>query len=1083
MMSETVQTLVDRVSDSRVRESLKGMNHDELGKIQEFLVHHVQLQDDYAKAREELQNVDTLDNYAAEDGIPRGSVPYLDFQTFKHLRDELSKKKHTGMTPNARAIFEEFYVKDMEDGTKETIEERLAAISIDIAQAEIAHMRKRNGIDVRSAPLSKEEIEKVQAFAEQIYDLQVQDVFRFNTPTNMNFGRWKKTADGYELKKQMGSACFVEPIDDEFGQDPNHLGDGILKAWVIQQLIHKGGGGTGFGLNRLRPKGSLIGYNPEVDGVHTIDWSSSRGISSGPISFLEHYFNQATEAVMQGNTRRGANMGIQRIDHPDFLDHMYAKFGLSTFAREVRMKNFNLSLAMTDEFMEAAKNDHHYTLRNPHRAKLLGDAHAKTTVDDLCSQEQFIKILKKNRKNPMQPVTTPSMYLHENRRDVVNAYSGDVIGFIDDGLVKINARKILGTIAELCHTNGEPGMVFIDRMNEYNPDIAHFEIEATNPCAEQPLGPYEACNLGSINLLKFVEYDAEGKAYMNEGRLKDTIKVVARALDNVIDRNDFPAIEIRRAVDNTRKIGPGYMGVADAMMMLGVRYGSEESIPIAERWAKLLSDTMREASHELALEKGEYLLWKDSFYNPESDAGRDFRKNPKSHSRKMQYDLGVMRNAFQTTQAPTGTISRTANCSSGIEPAFGLVYTSNVMNTQLLDMNPGFLEVLKKIGIIDKEYIPDIKMFDVVYDPQDEDMIKEIKPKGSAPSSLKPTLELLSAIYMNGGSLTVPDIKKAISEDARERITHIKTQIERIPEEWREVFVTAGGEGEITPQGHISIQKEFQDYTDSSISKTINMPRTTSVDDILMAYIKGWELGLKGITMYRDKSRDFQILSRIDADGVEETLVNYRRPLVQKGFIVELPIGESIDMNGTGFGQKDLVNYDPARVFVTVGYDPKEKKVNSLFMEVSVMDPQMSAVLNNYCIEISHALKSKDSAHELTRLIKQYENHRTKGAMGVISEDGSLRTQVQNDTIPNAMLKTMYFMRFLSDDFRNFDEGSMNERYDYWRAGNVTLKEIIDPIVKGRISMKQADGNPSLLPKGITLELPPDVPKNYCPSC
>jgi hypothetical protein len=305
--------------------------------------------------------------------------------------------------------------------------------------------------------------------------------------------------------------------------------------------------------------------------------------------------------------------------------------------------------------------------------------------------------------------------------------------------------------------------------------------------------------------------------------------------------------------------------------------------------------------------------------------------------------------------------------------------------------------------------------------------------------------------------------------------------MDRIPAELIPILVTAAGEGEIPFIGHIAMQEAFQKYTDSSISKTINMPSSTTKEEMFHAYIDAWNRGLKGITMYRDQSRGYQVLARKET-GEEGTRQEYRRPLAQKAHVLELPIGEMVEDNGVG-GKPSLITYDPARVFITVGYDPLYGKINSVFLEKSTMDDQMSHVINQYCIEISHALRAGDTREEMERLIKQWESHKTRGAMGILSEDGTLRTQVANDTIPNALLKTMYFMRFVTNDFTDLGERGMLDRYMLYRTGKITLREIVDPYVKGRITVQEENGNPSILPKGMVPRLPEGLPEVLCPSC
>jgi ribonucleoside-diphosphate reductase alpha chain len=1032
---------------------------------------------------EGLEGIVTHEIYVAPDGIPRGSVPFVDHETFARLRESLAKTKHVSMTPNARKVFKEYYIKELEDGREETVEERFAAIAIDISQAEIPHIRKKKGEPVMNDGLSEEELGLVQTVSQKIYDLQVSDCFRFNTPANMNMGRWTVDETGeFRMKTQMGSACFVLPIDDTFGNSAEDLGDGILYAWVVQQLIHKTGGGTGFSFARLRPKGSIIGYNPRIDGKKTIQWESTRGISSGFISFLENMYDRATLTVKQGNTRRGANMGIQRIDHPDFLDHIYAKFGMTSADREEKITNFNLSVAMTDEFMRAAEQGHHYILRNPHRVRLLGEQYAAATIDDLCTEARFRELQSINKGNKRDAVTIPSMYLHENGRDVVNAYVGEPIGFVDDGIVKIDARKVMEMIAKLAWANGEPGVIFIDTVNAYNPDPARGKIEATNPCGEQPLFPYGACNLGSINLSKYVVLDSAG-AHIDRARLEEDISFTLRLLDNVIDRNDFPSIKIRQTVDSTRNVGLGYMGIADAMMMMKVRYGSPESFAIAEEWASIMHRAARKASHDLAEERGAYPLWDVSIFNAESPAGIAFCENIEGLSHPMEYDVGILRNNCQTTQAPTGTISRTASCSFGIEPAFSLVYMSNVMNMQLLDVNPGFLSVLNHLGLVNDRITPYLSSFTVVREKEGKyDVLKDIVPNPDVPEDVRPQLDLLAAVALNRGTVDLPSFESATDGKERLRQKRIRDQIERIPQDWREVMVTAVHDSDISYEAHVDLQAAFQKYNDSAISKTINMPNGVSPEDIMHAYFTAWKKGLKGMTVYREGSRESQVLSRFQMAAAEAG-EKYTRPAVQRGFTIQLPLGWVHTNGAVEYDKQNPIDYDPPMVFTTIAYDPLVGKVNSVFIEVGLGDQQLDAAKNHLAIELSHSLKAGDTKKELERIINDRERHRTVGAVGIMYDgvNRDMRSQVANDTIPNAILKSLYFLKYVTGQFEDFSDAGISERYMAHRVGNVTLREVVS--TKGEIKFQQAEGLPSIFPQGYVLKLSDGEYKLPCPSC
>lgn len=473
------------------------------------------------------------------------------------------------LSKNALTVLERRYlIKNGEGVVIETVEELFRRVAGAIA---VSDRRYDENADC-------------EALADSFYRMMTNLEFLPNSPTLMNAGR------------PLGqlSACFVLPVEDTM--------EGIFETIKQAALIHKSGGGTGFSFSRLRPCGSAV--------------NSTGGVASGPISFMK-VFNMATEAVKQGGTRRGANMGILRVDHPDIMEFIHCK----TNNKEIT--NFNISVGLTEKFMNAVEAGKDYELVDPHGGRVTGT---------------------------------------------------------------LNAREVFECIVDAAWHNGEPGIIFLDRLNRDNVVPKAGEIESTNPCGEQPLLPYESCNLGSINLTKMLK-EENGVYSFDWDKLKATAKKAVHFLDNVIDANKYPLKEIDFMTKQTRKVGLGVMGWADALLRLKIPYNSEQAVRLAETVMRAVTEAGREESRELAKVRGTFPLFQESTLDQELP----------------------QRNATVTTIAPTGTLSLLASCSSGVEPIFGYVYIRNIMDgTEMIEVNPILREVLEERGLYSDELMKKI---------------------------------------------------------------------------------------------------------------------------------------------------------------------------------------------------------------------------------------------------------------------------------------------------------------------------------------------------------------------------------------
>ena len=587
-------------------------------------------------------------------------------ETITTVKPKVKPAPGINLSENALRVLERRYLKkDSQGQVIETPDEMFRRVAQAIASAEPI---KADG----------------KAWEEEFYQLMANLEFLPNSPTLMNAGR--------ELGQL--SACFVLPIDDSM--------ESIFDAVKNTALIHKSGGGTGFSFSRLRPETDRVG--------------STGGVASGPVSFMRA-FDTATDVIKQGGMRRGANMAILNVDHPDIMKFIMAKEDPTAFT------NFNLSVAVTNEFMEAVKAGTDYNLVNPHTKEVAG---------------------------------------------------------------KLNAKEVFNKIVAMAWKTGDPGIVFINRINQDNPTPHLGKIESTNPCGEQPLLPYESCNLGSINLARMLR-TTNGTTGIDYSKLAETVKIVVRFLDNVIDVNKFPLPEIDDMTKKSRKIGLGVMGFADMLIKLGIPYDSEEALQIASDIMQFINEEASKTSVELAKERSVFPAFEGSSYDVPSGLR--------------------VRNASCTTIAPTGTLSIIAGCSSGIEPLFALSYIRNILDgAQLVEVNPYFEEVAKSEGFFSEELIQQL----------------------AAGSQLH--------------------------------------TVEGIPDSIKRLFVTAH---EIQPEWHVRMQAAFQKSTHNAVSKTVNFPHEATEEDIAKVYLMAYEEGLKGITIYRDRSREAQPLSTVQVEKVE----------------------------------------------------------------------------------------------------------------------------------------------------------------------------------------------------------------------
>ncbi len=674
-------------------------------------------------------------------------------KTTTEIKPGGQKAPGINLTANALRVLEKRYLKkDKQGRVIETPEEMFRRVAKTIASAELIYDPKAD----------------VNAREEEFYKVMARLEFLPNSPTLMNAGR--------ELGQL--SACFVLPVEDSM--------ESIFDAVKNTALIHKSGGGTGFSFSRLRPEKDRVG--------------STGGVASGPVSFMRA-FDTATDVIKQGGMRRGANMAILNVNHPDIDKFITVKADPNV------LTNFNLSVAVTDEFMEAVKAGSEFNLVNPHTKEV---------------QE------------------------------------------------KVNAKEVFDKIVAMAWKTGDPGIVFIDRINESNPTPHLGRIESTNPCGEQPLLPYESCNLGSINLSRMLR-TTSGATEIDYEKLARTVKIAVRFLDNVIDVNKFPLPKIEEMTKATRKIGLGVMGFADMLLELGIPYNSEEALAVAEKVMSEIQHYATEASKELAQERGVFPAFKGSIY----DVPDGIR----------------VRNATRTTIAPTGTLSIIAGCSSGIQPLFALSYIHNILDgARMVEVNPFFEETARHEGFYSEELMQ----------------------------------KLASGTQLH--------------------------TLESVPEKIKQLFVTAH---EISPEWHVRMQAAFQKSVHNAVSKTVNFSHDATQEDITKVYKMAYDLGLKGITIYRDGSREAQPLSTGQAE---------KKPA---------EAGVSItprERSKVTSGVTERVTTGCGNMYITVNSD--EQGICEVFSSLGKAGGCASAQLEATCRLISMALRSGVDVGSVVKQLK-----------------------------------------------------------------------------------------------------------------
>ncbi len=628
---------------------------------------------------------------------------------------------------------------------------------------------------------SDEEVKKLE---EKFYEIMSELKFLPNTPTLMNSG----------TRLGILSACFVIPVRDSM---VTSNGEGIYDALRAMALVHQQGGGTGFDFSELRPKGDVV--------------ASTAGVASGPISFMR-IFDVSTDVVKQGGKRRGANMGVMHVWHADIEDFIKSKTGE---LKDVQLQNFNISVGVYDYFMKAVERGDAVPLINPRKTKIPGKewdyyiVKARGYMDEEWVQDVILGELEEKGG---------SVYLDESV--IITVDEALTIAQKEGAIVRwVNARQLFDEIVKGAWDSGDPGLLFIDTINRRHPVWYLGKIQATNPCGEEPLLPWESCNLGSINLEKFV-VERNGKKGIDWDGLAETIRYAVRLLDNVIDANRYPLKQIEEATKRTRKVGLGVMGLARMLVKLGIPYDSIDAVYLSYQLAKFIYYHAFKTSIELAKEKGSFPAYNPSLYRDIWDSAMpfeellsisDIKEKPADYVKKLaevvdKLDFSELkgdrikyglRNSTVVSVAPTGTISIIAGTSSSIEPLFALAFVRNVAVGKFIEIDPLFLEYLRK------------------YELDNPEVVKKVAETG-----------------MIGDNPFMP-----------------KTM--------RRVFRTAH---EVPPEFHLLHQAAWQQWNDSGTSKTINLRSEEPPETVERVYMLAWKLGIKGVTVYRDKSKSQQVI-------------------------------------------------------------------------------------------------------------------------------------------------------------------------------------------------------------------------------